>query len=344
MSADSAVAVDTGSAAPADTGAPDIIPLGGTVGDIRDALGFDQIEDLAPDPRPDAEEVEAKPNDEPAKAEKPAAKANPDEADETDDVAAVKAIEARSKARRKAKEAERNARLAAQKPANDNAGIQDTPPPAKPAEAKPERVATPVETAVRDVLAQIEALAAGDAAATDNKPANDNADRTALLTQITSKLEELTKGVKASEEGKKQVEELKEQLRDIQNARIVRDHVIRSIDPILDELPKLSDPKSIRKFNKENGTSFADAADMVADAAARYFAKFKAKPDMADLARRIEKKLGGTTAEQRTEEKPAKKSNTVSRSDGSPPAARSGPDERTWQEAEADFKRRFGIE
>src|SRR5258707_7095287 len=167
MSADATIPVDT---AIADAGYTP--PTFGDVSEIHEALDFDNIEDLAPDTRVpakvDGTDAVAKP-----KAEKTAV---------DDDVAELKAIEARAKERRKARNATRAKAEATAAPA------------AKPIEVAPVAKATvtlsPVEQAVKDTIAAIERLAAGDAeaaAANDGAPAADTARRNAQMAAITAK-------------------------------------------------------------------------------------------------------------------------------------------------------------
>jgi len=331
--------VATEGAAPADNSMPvaEPVELGGTVDDIRDALGFDQIEDLAPDERAaPADEVAAKRTE---KA-KPAA-----DTSKEDEIADVKAIEARGKARRAAKMAARREREAAVAKAAQAKPDAPAAAAAKPAETAPARAATPVETAVKDVLAMIGKLAGDDAeaaAAAGDKPAPDTDERKAALAAVNARLDEIKASLEKTTEGAKKLEEMQAQLKALESDRVIRRHALQAIDKVADELPTLTDAKAIRAFNKEHGTTYADAAEMIGDAAERYFEKFKRTPDFAELAKRIERKLSGNTAPEKTAEKPNPKSKTVSRNDSSPPAARTGPDERTFEEAMEDFNRRFG--
>jgi len=313
------------------------VQLGGTVDDIRDALGFDQIEDLAPDER-------AAPADEVAAKRTEKAKPATDTSKE-DEIADVKAIEARGKARRAAKMAARREREAAVAKAAQAKPDAPAAAAAKPAETAPARAATPVETAVKDVLAMIGKLAGDDAeaaAAAGDKPALDTDERKAALAAVNARLDEIKASLEKTTEGAKKLEEMQAQLKALESDRVIRRHALQAIDKVADELPTLTDAKAIRAFNKEHGTTYADAAEMIGDAAERYFEKFKRTPDFAELAKRIERKLSGNTAPEKTAEKPNPKSKTVSRNDSSPPAARTGPDERTFEEAMEDFNRRFG--
>lgn len=328
MSADGAPPVES---AAADAG-PEVMQLGGTRDDIADALGFADIEDLAPDERPaPADEVAAKRD---AKADKPKGEETAD-----DDVALVKGIEERSKKRREAKAAARREREAA-KPTPIAAKAAE-----KPAEtAKPAPALGPVETAVKSVLDAINELAAGDAsaaAANGGAPAADTGERKAAMAAINKRLDEIGEGLKSTKEGETKLAEMQQQLKELQNDRIVRHHVSKAINAAADELPLLTDPKAIRAFNKEHGTAFVDAVEMVGEAAERYFQKFNKAPDMGDLAKRIERKLSGNAPE-KPEEKPTPKSKTVSRTDGSPPATRAAPNERSYEDAMEDFQSKWG--
>lgn len=356
MSADGAADAATGADAP-DGAAPGFEKHQyGTVDEIRETLGLNDLEDAPTDERPrdeePADEVAAK-RDAKGKFVKTddADKTKPDkaakDAKEDDDVATVRAIEARGRARRQAREAARKAAQPAPVASAATASPTTQPAAEKPATA-PARAATPVESAVKDVLDQIAALAGNDAAATartEGAAAPDTAERKAALEAITAKLDELKAGaLKSTEEGKKQIEAMQAQLKAIESARIIRRVITKAIDSVADELPTLTDAKAIRAFNKEHNTEYADAAEMIGEAAERYWQKFKVAPDMASLARRIERKLSGKGPEQTEREKPTPKSKTVSRSDGSPPAARNDSDDRTYEEANADFKRRFGLD
>ena len=275
-------------------------------------------------------------------AAKREAKAKPEpEAKVDDDVATVRAIEARAKARRKAANDARRTREAAAAPAQATPQAQAQAAPV--AQARPDG---PVESAVKDVLAQLARLerADADAAAQTGAAAPDNAERQAAHAAITARLDAIQGALKQTEAGQTKLSEMEAKLQSIESERTIRHHVSRLIEPVLDELPLLTDPKALRAFNKEHGTAFADSVEMISEAAARYFEKFKAPPDMAELAKRIERKLKGASPEQtEADEKPTPKSKTVSRHDGSPPAARQDPDERSFEEAQADFNRRLGI-
>jgi hypothetical protein len=359
MSADAGAAApattaDTGGAS-TDAGGGYTPPTFGTVGDIRDALDFHDIEDLAPEvERPGAtdetaDELAAQ-RDEKGRF----VKGDGDEPDKVaakddDDVATVKAIEARAKARRQQREAARRQREAKAKPPAPAPAPQPARAAAKPPEpAAPARDLGPVESVVRDVLAQIDKLASGDAdaaAAADGSPAPDTAERTAQLAAITAKLDELKKSIEPTEEGKKQLVDLQEQVRALESDRVIRRAITTAINSVADECPTLLDPKALRTFNKEHGTTYTDAVEMIGAAATRYFEKFKKAPDLALLAKRIESRLTGASPEQtETDEKPTLKSRTVSRSDGSPPATRGRDDERSHEEAIAEFNRRMGLD
>jgi hypothetical protein len=365
MSADGAAGADAGIVDGGDAGG--MVPEGprtyGTIGDVRDALGLDEIEDLPPDDRdqtPTTDEIAAK-RDEKGRFQKgegdgaePAAAKGKDDAKEDDDVATVKAIEARAKARRQAREQGRREREAKARPAPAPAAAAPAAAPAQSAPAKPEpgRAGSPVETAVRDVLAQIEKLATGDAeaaAAQDGAPAADTDERRAQVAALTTKLDELKKGLATSEEGKKQLTELQEQVRALESDRIIRRKISEAISDVADEVPTLLNASALRAFNKKNGTKYADAVEMIGAAAARYFEKFKKAPDLALMAKRIEAKLKGASPEQtrtetETDEKPTPKSKTISRNDGAPPAARGRDDERSYEEAQADFLKKYGLD
>lgn len=332
---DTAAPVETGSAPAPDANAfQPPPPTFGTKSELHDAIwaGID-LADGESDTSDDnvvGDEVAAK-REAKAKDDKPAV--------EDEDVKTVKAIEARAKARRKAASEARRSREAAQAPA-----VKTDPQTTVAPQAA--RLDGPVESAVRDVIAQLARLERADAeaAATSGTAAPDNAERQAAHAAITARLDAIQGALKQTEAGQTKLAEMEAKLQSIESERTIRHHVTRLIAPVLDELPLLSDPKTVRAFNKEHGTSHVDSVDMIAEAAARYFDKFKAPPDMAALAKRIEKKLQDASPEQTaTDEKPTKTSKTVSRNDGSPPAARHDPDERTFEEAQADFNRRLGL-
>lgn len=334
MSADAAPPVES---APVADVAPEVMQLGGTRDDIADALGFADIEDLAPDERPaPADEIAAKRD---AKADKPKTDETPD-----DDVATVKAIEARGKARRQ-REAKARAEWQAKK--TSEAASAKAPAAAMPkADAPAARASTPVESAVKDVLAMIGKLAGEDAdaaAAAGGAAAPDTSERKAAMTAINKRLDEIGEGLKATKEGETKLAEMQAQLKALESERVVRHHVSKAINAAADDLPLLTDPKSIRAFNKEHGTSYVDAIEMVGEAAERYFERFKVAPDMGDLAKRIERKLSGKAPETSvSDEKPTPKSKTVSRSDGSPPATRAAPNERSYEDAMEEFSQKYG--
>lgn len=355
MSADGAAGADTGGADGGGDGDAGLVPNAplsyGTIGDVREALGLDEIEDLPPDDRDQtaaADEVAAKRDAKGkfTKGEAEGAEAlakTKDDAKEDDDVATVKAIEARAKARRLAREAGRREREAKARPAASAAKPAEPAPAAKPAADL-----GPVEKLTRDVLAQIERMATGDAetaAAQEGAPAPDTAERKAQLDAITAKLDEIKAATAASEEGKAKFTELQEQVRALESDRIIRRKITEAISDVADEVPTLLDASALRAFNKANGTKYADAVEMIGAAAARYFEKFKKAPDLALMAKRIEAKLKGASPEQtETVEKPTPKSKTISRNDGAPPAARGRDDERSFQEAEEDFKKKYGLD
>jgi hypothetical protein len=316
----------------AETSAPAEIaynpPTFGDVSEIHEALGFDGIEDLAPDTRESKPEVTV---DEVAAKRDTKTKDAKSEADT--ESAELRAIEARAKERRKARNASR---------------AKTEPVATKPVETSPAKTVTlgPVEQAVKDTLEAIDRLARGDAdsAAKNDGAVPDSASRDASMQALTAKIDELKEGLKQTVEGKAQIEAMQAQLKELNDDRIVRNHVAKAIERVADELPTLTDSKAIRAFNKEHGTDYTDAVEMVKEAAERYFGKFKVAPDMAELAKRIESKLKGDDAEQTETEKPTKKSKTVSRSDTSPPAARQGPDDRSYQQALDDFNSKFGLD
>jgi len=333
MSADGSIATPVTDAPAVTDGVADYAPPNfGDVSDIHEALGFDNIEDLAPRiDRPG--EVNGKPKDEVAAKRDEKAKVDAKAAD--DDTADLKAIEARAKDRRKAAQAaKRKAEPVAAK--------------VEPVVAAPATAAKlgPVEQAVKDTLLAIENLSKQDteaATANGGTPAASTAERTAELAAITKKMDAIQEALKQTDTGKAQLDEMKAQLKELNDDRIVRHYVSKTIESVADELPTLTDPKAIRAFNKEHGTEYTSAVEMVKEAAERYYGKFKVAPNMADLARRIEQKLKGTD-EPDTTEKPKKTSKTVSQNETSPPAARVGHDERSYEDAIADFNKRFGID
>lgn len=309
-------------------------PNFGDVSDIHEALGFSDIEDLAPRiDRPG--EVDGKVKDEVAAKREEKAKPGAKTAD--DDTADLKAIEARAKERRKAAQAARK---------------KDAPAAAAPVIAKTETPAAtaklgPVEQAVKDTLLAIEALSKQDteeATANGGAPAPTTNARKAELDAIAAKMDAIQESLKQTDAGKAALDEMKAQLKELNDDRKIRRHVAKTIESVADELPTLTDAKAIRAFNKEHGTDYTDAVEMVKEAAERYWTKFQVAPDWTDLAKRIEQKLKGDSAEQDTAEKPKKTSKTVSRNETSPPAARVGEEDISPEEAEARMYKRLGIE
>lgn len=309
--------------APADE-APDF----GTIADIREALGLtdDEAADVADVDSTDPGKKTVK-----TEAKKP-------ETDE--DAAAILAINKRSEAHRRARrEAQRAEQAKAVTPAPAAAAPKTEPPKV---EAKPEPKPTTqpeseAKKAAKQVLDMIATLAGDDeaaAAATADPTAKQTAERQTLVDSIKAQLETLGTAAKeaASVEAKAlkaEIDGLKTQLGAIESTRVVRDHIESKVETIVDELPTL--------MGKRNAT------DILHKAAGKFFDKYKKFPDVQELARRIEAKLSAEKPPEKTEKRPQTRK-TVSNSLGSPPAARTGPDLRTAEQAEADFNARFGLD
>lgn len=280
-----------------------------------------------------------------AKLAKPKAKADADanaeaKTDEAEDpdYAAIQAINQRSAARRKARrEAEVARAQAAAKP------VEAKPPePAKvepkPAEAKLTAPESEAAKAAKEVLGLIAKLAGDDqeaAAAAEDPSVKQAAERKGLVDEIKTQLESLNAASKAAatEQGKAlqtKIEALEEKLGAIESARAVRDHIEARVEPIIAELPTL--------MGKRNAT------EILHTAAGKFFDKFGKFPDVAELARRIEKKLSEASPPEKNREQRTNPRKTVSSSLGSPPAARTGPDTRTKVEVEADLFKALQIE
>jgi hypothetical protein len=274
-----------------------------------------------------ADELAAKRDAKPAKDE-----AKP--ADEDDDVAAIKAINARSRARRLERQ-RANAPAGSAAPSTPAAAA--APPaaeaktPPAPAAAKPP---VGVEGAVRDVLERIAELAGSDkdaAAAGEQPNAQDTAARAAALTEIRTRLDEIAATSKDSAALKEQVKGLEAQLKAVESTRIVTEFVTAGFDKVADECPTLA--------GKHNAIGLLNAATN------RFYDKYQKLPNVGELARRIEKKLQATAPENDSDEKPQTKTRkTVTSSLGSPPAARQGPDTRTSKQVEADLLAAFNLE
>lgn len=324
------------------TPAEPVVEISGTKQDILDAL---DLEPETPEERP-AETDDA---EEPTPAETPAGKTKveepPAEGDEAkaakdgeevsdDDAAVLKAINARSRKRH----LERQRAAAKPAPAAQPAPAATTSTQ-QPAASPAPRAKTEVETAVEDVLKQIAALSGADAEAATaqsqgEKPDTTQAERNAALNEIKTKLDAIAKVADKTGELDKQVTDLKGQLQALEDARVVQEHYANTLTAMADELPAL--------------TARADAMALLDRGVEKFFEKYKQPPDVRELARRIERKLTAAKPERTGTEKHASATpaprRTVSNSLGSPPAARTGPDTRTAEQADADFNARFGLE
>jgi len=248
---------------------------------------------------------------------------------EDPDLKAIREINARSRARR---EAFRKAREGSRAPAAAAPPVHAAPPAAKPPEPAPAAAApvtNEVTKAVADVLAEIQKLAADDAAPAAEQTPKD--ERAAAILALQAKLDKIAETTTINAELQTKLDAATAKLAKIEsdqvNRQVVERHVVETIKPILAELPHL---RAHRPSIEEPRT----AIELIADAAGRYLEKFKAVPDMQEIARRIEKKLAPAEAPKET---PSTKSKTVSSKLTSPPAARSGPDKRTKEEVEADL-------
>ena len=290
-----------------------------------DAVFAETFGDLGEQPGDTAPAEGEKPKTEPA--DKPDAKAKADEpvADAKDpDLEEIRAINARSRARReafrKSREAARPAPAAQAAPAAA----------AKPPEPAPAAPSNEVTKAVADVLAEIQKLAADDTAPAAEQTPKD--ERAAAILALQAKLDKIAETTTVNADLQKKLDDAttrlaameKNETNRVTNARFI----VEQVKPILDELPTL---RAHVPTLKEPRT----AVEMIEAAAGRYLEKFGSVPDMKEIARRIEKKLAPET-ETKTET-PSTKSKTVSSKLSSPPAARSGPDKRTKAEIEADL-------
>lgn len=285
----------------------------------------------------------------------PAAEAKGDET-EDEDAKIIRELNAKSLARRKAKNAAtRPAQVAAAAPAQTPA-VDAAAVAAKAADAaaatktgKESAPSNEVAMAVRDVLAQIERLAGEDEAAAA-KTAAGTADkgaeaRAADLKGIREKVEKIAEGLSETGALKTSIEKLQQQLKDQADDNLIRQHVASEIDRVAADVPTVASGSRHEVKIQHNGvakTVRMTGAEIVRYQAERFFEKYKVAPDLKELAKRIEKRLTGTTQE-KNGEKTAQTRKTVSTSHSSPPAARQGPDKRSGKEAEHDFFKRLGL-
>lgn len=344
--------INTGAAAEAPAGESNGADTRSGAQALEDLLRFADGGDSSPVPTDDAagEDADAAAGDgEPEKA-----KAGDGEPPAEDaDVVMLREINARSRARRaaRAKAARASAPAAAAPPAMTSA----TPPPAtapqgdkKPEAPAPAAAKPPTslaEKAVADILKQVAELAGDDAvaAASGEQPtADDKAARSAALAAIETKLAAITDTLKETEKGKEELAAIKARLEHLDNVQKVRTHITRQIDAHAEELPKLAsgerhvvviDGKKVR----------ASGVELVEMATERFLQKFKTVPNVAVIARQIEKKLANGREKSSKNETTSPSRKTVSTDLSSPPAARTGPDRRTKAQVEADLFGAFGI-
>ena len=282
----------------------------GTLEEIRAELGTDQFppeEGAAPAPAAEAK---------PAETAAPA----------VDDAQIVKDIMRRSRERRAARQA------AAAPP---TAAPVSTPAPTAQPAAAPTAPKSETALAVEDVLKQIARLAGDDAeAAAEPATTAGKAERNEVVEAIRAKLDELVSKMKPDSALTEKVTALEETLKGLNNAQIVREHISQTIDVMADKAPMVSSGK---RFTVEiNGKMVTGNGNkLVALAVERFFDRNGgAVPDVRVAIATIEKKLAGTP--EKTIEKPGTR-RTISQSLGSPPAARSGDDTRSAEDALRDF-------
>jgi len=307
----------------------------GSKAELRELL-FDGVEDAPLD----ASGAEARAD---GAEEKPAEKREEKaEVKADDDAEAIKAINRRSAERRKERQ---RLRAAGAAPARQ---AEPVPTPAEAAKtpqlSSQEKLAA---DATREVLQQIARLAGeDDASAAAGETQGRNPQRDALEADIRSKIDGTLKALRdgVGAENKSLVDELKAvrtQLDGLNAAREVRDHIARQFMPVDDKFPTLTDPATLRAYNKEHGTAHRDAIDLIHEAMTRTFSKHGYVPKVQIIAEAIERKLAAKSPEKTETKKPSR---TLSSSLGSPPAARTDPDDRTAEEALADFNRRFELD
>lgn len=300
--------------------------LNGDTDELQDLLGLERE-------APPAESAKTKAAAKPAP--KADAKAKDDDAPADPDYEAIREINRRSAARRAARraaEARTQPAPAAAAPAKPAETPKPADPPKKtePALSGPEAAAA---KAAKEVLGLIAKLAGDDAEAAADAKAEIQAkpadEQKKILEAIGAQIQKLTEGSsKVTEELRNELATVKTELETINNSRIVRNHIEEQVENIADELPTL--------MGKRN------AIDLLHKAAGKYWDKHQKMANIPELARRIEKKLSEASAPEKTEKTASKTRKTVSSSLGSPPAARSGPDQRTKEQVEADLFAAFG--
>lgn len=353
---------------------PGIMPMAGndTVADVIEALGLEpegaEGAAEAPAAKPETAPAKDKPEtgDDAAKDKGKGEDDKPAEqdaaGDEDPDVAELRAINARSRARREARErARREAQSQARPAAPATTTEPEKPAPAtKPAEKPQPPPQSETFAAFKDIIKAIDDLARDDAEAAaqpTGTPAEQqaaSAERKALVEELRGKLDALTEALKGQDTDlKKKVEDLTERLTVNERHRNAQEYIGVQLDAIEAEIPLLMSPETVRTLVRGHGsitgapgTRYRNAIDVVHDAADKFYEKYKTTPDLKALARRIEKKLKGASPEKKpteaTNEKPPQSRKTLSSSHGSPAAARTGPDQRSSKDAVSDFFNALG--
>lgn len=321
----------------------DVMAALGAPGD-GDGPGFDldDAEGEAPASGAGGEAAAAKSNGDGASAG-----ASPD-APAGDEDGDIKAVLARSAARRRARAAAaRTTQTPAAAPAAPATSAAQ--PPAANGAAQPAAASAPagVTAAVQDILAQIAKLAGDDedaASAAAGAPDTTQAARDAALDAIRKKVEAIGDGLKGNEETRAVVEKLQAKLKDFEDERFVNDLIEKKIDASAAALPLVS---SGDRFEVEIGGKKVrgTGAQLVKLSVERYWKKHGSAPSLTAVARVVEKRLVAAQQPARSDTREAPPTRkTISSSHGAPPSARSGPDKRTKEEIERDLYAKFGVE
>lgn len=270
-----------------------------------------------------------------------------------DDVKEMAAIRRRSAERKRAREASRAPAPAAS--AKTDAPAAASASPAKPAAEAPAAAkgATAdereVAQAVRDVIAQIAQMTADDEAAAaapgaasasaDDKAKRERAAEVVALRERADKLMAKLEGNTALTD---KLSKLEERLADREGRQIVMEKIDASIESNADEYPILSTRRN--------------AAAIVYQAIERHYEKHGRAPALSFVTAKVEAVLArraSPAAEPGTSEEtaPAKGAETkartprktVSHAHSTPPAARTGPDQRSKDQVEQDLFKSLGI-
>jgi hypothetical protein len=287
----------------------------------------------------EADEGGEKPEEKDAKADDDEAKAKdekkPDAVDE--EIEALRAIRAKSRARHQAAQAPAAVPAVAAKPA------ESAPAKVAVAEAiaKPTPGESEVAAAVRDVVAQIAKLTADEEAAVASNAKDTGADeRAKTLKTIQDQIGKLAEKVGGSDALTAKFGELQQQLKDAADQRFVEQRIDAAIAKIETKVPLLSARRNAVAMVQEAAEAFYKKNGKLAPL------EFVAERVERVLARREQQSKGESPASElaKAGEKKSPSRKTVSTDHATPPSARTGPDKRTPKEVEQDLWKSLGID